>query len=125
VVTRFKLRARKYPTEVWGGNILIPTNQLSAVINGVVAMTSRAPNPKIGFYLFMMRKERLAFIGAKEDMLMVQAFDALGKVHGRSAEGFKWALDCPGAIDATKVMSLSTLAHLQGKSASTVVRGSS
>jgi hypothetical protein len=63
----------------------------------------------------MMRKEQLAFMGTKEDMLMIQAFDALGAAHGRCSDGFKWALDCPGAIDSTKILSLSELAKLQGR----------
>lgn len=114
VVTQFKLQARKSPQEVWGGNIFIPRTQLDAVVTGILAMDSRPPNPKVAFYLFMMRKEQLAFLHAKEDMLMIQAFDALGEIHGRSADGFRWAFECPGAIDTTKVSSLSGLAKLQG-----------
>ncbi|KAJ9602321.1 hypothetical protein H2200_013176 [Cladophialophora chaetospira] len=113
VITQFKLRARKYPHEVWGGNILIPRTQLNAVVRGIVATDARPPNPKVAFYLFTMRKEQLAFMDAKEDMLMIQAFDAHGEKHGRSADGFKWALDCPGAIDTTEISSLSGLAKLQ------------
>ncbi|ETI28914.1 hypothetical protein G647_01366 [Cladophialophora carrionii CBS 160.54] len=113
VVTQFKLRARTYQHEIWGGNIFIPRTQLKAVVEGIVAMDSRPPNPKVAFYLFMMRKEQLAFIRAEEDMLMIQAFDALGAAHGRSPGGFKWALDCPGAVDKTKTLSLSELAKLQ------------
>ena len=78
-------------------------------------MDARPLNPKVAFYLFVMRKEQLAFMGAKEDMLMVHAFDALGEEHGRSREGFRWALDCAGAIDTTKILSLSGLAKLQGR----------
>ncbi len=62
-----------------------------------------------------MRKELLAFMGVKEDMLMIQAFDASGEEHGRGSDGFAWALACPGAVDKTKIQSLSGLAKLQGK----------
>ncbi|EXJ75968.1 uncharacterized protein A1O5_00476 [Cladophialophora psammophila CBS 110553] len=113
VISRFKLRARKYQLEVWGGNILIPRTELRAVVRGIAAMVARPPNPKVAFYLFMMRKEQLTHMGPKEDMLMVHAFDALGETHGRSGDGFKWALDCPGAVDTTRVVSLSGMAKLQ------------
>ena len=66
----------------------------------------------------MMRKEQLAFMGANEDMLIIQAFDALGELHGRGTDGFKWALECPGATDTTTISSLSGLAKLQGKCSS-------
>ena len=117
VVTQFKLRARKYQQQIWCGNIFVPRTQLKAVVKGIVAMDSRPANPKVAFYLFMMRKEQLVFMGAEEDMLMIHVFDALGEVHGRSDDGFRWALDCAGAIDTTKILSLSAMAKLQGESA--------
>lgn len=78
-------------------------------------MDARPPEPKVAFYLFMMRKELLPFLHSTEDILMIHVFDALGEAHGRSAEGFKWALECPGAIDTTKVLTLSGLSKLQGE----------
>ncbi|KIX93842.1 uncharacterized protein Z520_10467 [Fonsecaea multimorphosa CBS 102226] len=113
VVTRFKLRARKYQPQIWGGYIFIPKTELRAVVRGIAAMDARPPNPKVAFCLFVMRKEQLIHMGAKEDMLMILAFDALGETHGRSDAGFKWALDCPGAVDTTKIIGLSGMAKLQ------------
>lgn len=80
-------------------------------------MDARPPNPRVAFYLFMMRKEQLPFLHAMEDILMIHVFDASGETHGRSAEGFKWALDCPGVIDTTKILTLSGLSKLQGEDA--------
>ncbi|KIW30139.1 uncharacterized protein PV07_05908 [Cladophialophora immunda] len=113
VVTRFKLRARKYEPRIWGGYIFIPKTELRAVVQGIAAMDARPPNPKVALGLFVMRKEQLIHIGAKEDMLMILAFDALGETHGRGDDGFGWALDCPGAVDTTKIIDLSGMAKLQ------------
>ncbi|OQV09007.1 FAD binding domain-containing protein isoform 1 [Cladophialophora immunda] len=114
VVTRFKLRARKYEPRIWGGYIFIPKTELRAVVQGIAAMDAKPPNPKVALGLFVMRKEQLIHIGAKEDMLMILAFDALGETHGRGDDGFGWALDCPGAVDTTKIIDLSGMAKLQG-----------
>ncbi|OAP62157.1 hypothetical protein AYL99_04360 [Fonsecaea erecta] len=113
VVTRYRLRARKYEAQTWGGYIFIPKRELRAVVRGIAAMDARPPNPKVALCLFVMRKEQLAHMGAQEDMLMVLVFDALGETHGRSDDGFRWALDCPGAVDTTKIIGLSGMAKLQ------------
>ena len=48
-------------------------------------------------------------------MLVVHAFDAHGEEHGRSDEGFGWALKLKGAVDGTKSMNLKGVADLQGE----------
>ncbi|KAK7728129.1 hypothetical protein SLS57_002599 [Botryosphaeria dothidea] len=41
-------------------------------------------------------------------------FDAYGEDHGRSAEGFKWAFEIPGAVDSTTVTNLKGVNAMQG-----------
>lgn len=69
---------------------------------------------KTAFFLYVMKKEKLKFIGATEDMLVVHAFDSRGEEKGR--EEFKWALDIDGAIDSSRSnMNLWDVGKLQGK----------
>jgi hypothetical protein len=48
-------------------------------------------------------------------VFIIQVFDSLGEEHGRSDEGFKWALNIPGAIDGTSVMDLKAVSAMHGK----------
>ena len=69
-------------------------------------------DPKVAMFLYVMRKELLAFIGADTDMLVVHAFDALGEEHGRKE--FAWALEMEGMVDQTRGgMTLRDMALLQ------------
>ena len=68
---------------------------------------------KVAMFLYVMRKELLAFIGATQDMLVVHAFDARGEEAGR--EEFRWAIEMEGAVDQTKGgMTLGEVGRLQG-----------
>lgn len=66
-------------------------------------------------FLYVLKKGLLDFLGVGQDMLVVHAFDAHGEEHGRSEEGFGWALALKGAVDQTKVMNLRRVAALQGE----------
>ena len=66
-------------------------------------------------FLYVLKKELLHSIGVEQDMLVVHAFDAHGEEHGRSDEGFAWALGLEGAVDGTKLMNLKGVADLQGE----------
>ncbi len=65
-------------------------------------------------FLYVLKKELLESIGVDQDMLVVHTFDAHGEEHGRSDEGFGWALRLKGAVDGTKRMNLRGVADLQG-----------
>lgn len=69
-------------------------------------------------FLYVLKKEVLESIHVDQDMLVVHAFDAHGEEHGRSDEGFCWALGLKGAIDGTKIMNLRGVADLQGETLS-------
>jgi len=125
IVTHFKFRARHFPQngQLWGGPILIPRTKVAEVAKGVVSMVEKdaraeeeqpSTKGKTSMFLYVMRKELLAFIGATQDMLVIHGFDERGTEAGRKE--FKWALEMDGAIDQTKGdMTLSDVSKLQGK----------
>ncbi|CAG8947181.1 unnamed protein product [Penicillium salamii] len=113
VVTQVKLRAFLYPQEIWAGPILIPRDRLQEVAEGIEGFLSGPVDPKITMFLYVVNGRLLQSIGTDSDMLVIHAFDANGEEHGRSC--FKWALDIPGAIDQSKITTLSGVAKLQGK----------
>ena len=115
VVTKFRLKAYPFPQSVFAGPIIIPRSQLSAVAKGVDWMNARETAPQVSLDLTILRKEAMAHVGATEDMLIVLAFDALGEEHGRSEEGFKWALEIPGAKVMTKVTNLRGVSMMSGE----------
>ena len=69
----------------------------------------------MGLQIYVMDLERR---GLKEKMpepdIAVFVYDAHGKEHGRSEEGFKWALDIEGATDMTVETSIREVNLLQG-----------
>ena len=83
-------------------------------------MQSRAEKdeipPQASMDLYVLRKEQAAEMDATEDLLIVQAFDALGDEHGRSEHGFKWALEIPDAKDMTKITNLRGTSQMHGTS---------
>jgi len=119
IVTHFKFRARPYPDngKLWAGPILIPRVKVLEVAKGIVSMAEKEKrgemSDKVAMFLYVMRKELLAFIGATQDMLVVHAFDARGEEAGR--EEFRWATEMEGAVDQTKGdMTLGEVGRLQG-----------
>lgn len=120
IVTRFKFSVKPFPEngKIWGGPILVPRGSIGVVAKGIAAMCQREDvHPKVGLFLYVMRKELMAFVeGGRsgEDMLVVHAYDGLGEEHGR--RDFKWALDIEGAVDLTKRgMTMRDVTNMQGK----------
>lgn len=124
IATHFKFRARRFPSngQLWAGPILLPHSKAREVARGIVGMVERdAKNElepgekgKNGMFLYVLRKELLAFFGAEQDMLMIHAFDERGTVAGRRA--FRWALDIEGAIDQTRGdMNMFEVSNLQSE----------
>lgn len=99
-VTRFKLRAFDYTQKIYSGSILVPRSSWHLAKPGIVKCAKVPDQKKVSLYFFCMKKEALAAMGAQEDMLILSVYDANGEAHGRGEDGFKWALDIPGAIDA-------------------------
>lgn len=113
MVAQVVLRVFRYPQNIWAGPILIPCEQLQAVAEGIAHFTSKPVDPKVTMFLYVVKKRLLESIGTDSDMLLILAFDAHGKDHGR--DSFKWALDIPGAVDQTKITNLAGVADLQGQ----------
>jgi len=120
IVTHFKFRARRFPEngKLWGGPILIPRTKVAEAAMGIVTMAEMdkegTMSDKVAMFLYVMRKELLAFLGASQDMLVVHAFDARGEATGR--DEFRWAIEMDGAVDQTRGdMTLGEVAGLQGE----------
>ncbi|KAF9889041.1 hypothetical protein FE257_008018 [Aspergillus nanangensis] len=111
VVVQFVLRVFRYPQKIWAGPILIPREQLSQVAKGIARLVSEPVDPKVTMFFYVMKKRLLQSIRADSDMLVIHAFDAHGEGHGRA--NFQWALDIPGTVDQTRVMTLAGVADLQ------------
>lgn len=118
VVTAFKLRAYRYTQSIFAGPIYLPKKSLPEIARAVADFTQRSHDAKLGMFLYVLKKQLLQSIGISQDMLVVHAFDAHGEEHGRSDEGFGWALKLEGAVDRTKPMNLKAVADLQGKTGS-------
>lgn len=103
-MTVFKLRARKYPQRILGGNIIFPETSLHAVSRGVSGFTKLITDPKVSMHVYFLEPRNPFFPFPAGVGLMI--FDANGEGHGRGKDGFKWAFDIEGAIDITKEMTL-------------------
>lgn len=77
-------------------------------------MTNIPRVPQISMFLLLLPGEALGLESGKE-YLMIQAYDALGEEHARSEDGFKWAMDIPGAQVWGHSMSLREFALSGGE----------
>lgn len=123
VVTAFKLRAYRYTQSIFAGPILLPKDMLPQIARAVADFTQRSHDGKMGMFLYVLKKALLDSIGVEQDMLVVHAFDAHGEKHGRSEQGFGWALGLKGAVDQTKVMNLREVANMQGETDQQLLSG--
>ena len=114
-MTAFKLRAYRYSQSIFAGPIFLPKVTLPEIGRAVADFTQRSHDGKVAMFLYVLKKELLKSMGVEQDMLVVHAFDSHGEEHGRSIEGFGWALGLKGAIDGTKIMNLKGVADLQGE----------
>lgn len=103
VVTRIKLRAYKYPQDIWGGSIIIPRTKESEVAQAISAMDhSKAVENRVFALLIPMPQ-----------VFVVNAFDANGEEQGRQT--FGPILQIEGAMDMTKTMDLAGFAQMQAQ----------
>ncbi|KAH7053293.1 cysteine desulfurase [Macrophomina phaseolina] len=129
VVTAFHMRTCPYTSSIFAGHISFPPRALEAVSRGVSEFAARPADPKTSFHCHIaVADQEFPGQGSWADMsqsddsevedskfhLSIFVFDAHGEEHGRGAEGFKWALDIPGAIDSTTVTNLKGVNELQG-----------
>lgn len=121
VVTCFKLKAYCCPSSVYSGMIFFPPNALRALSQGLSGFVERTNDPKIAMNAFILNPDSPFFDSPPGFGVMV--YDANGEEHGRSEQGFKWALDIEGAVDMTKKMSLFEVNQLTGPDLPSSVRG--
>lgn len=112
VVTCFKLKAYCYPSSVYSGMIFFPPEALRALSQGLSGFIERTNDPKVAMHAFILNPESPFFDSPPGFGVMV--YDANGEEHGRSEQGFKWALGIDGAVDMTKEMSLFEVNQLTG-----------
>jgi FAD/FMN-containing dehydrogenase len=116
VVTAFILKAYKYPKTVYSGMIFYPREALDDLAKKVPHFADTNRDPKIAMHFYCLDMIQGAFVGKPSvPGLGLLVYDAHGEEHGRSKEGFKWALDIPGAIDTTKALSYREVNQLNGK----------
>lgn len=105
VVTTFKMRVYKYPSSIFCGQIVYPPEALHDIARETAAFASRCNDPKVALHLYCLDMTAGTYTGKDpKPGLAIFAYDANGLEHGRSEEGFKWALDIPGGVDMTKSM---------------------
>jgi hypothetical protein len=116
-VTAFKVKAYKYPSSVYAGMIAFPYTSLDALSKGVSEFANRTSDPKMAMHVYVLDSQGSVLKGLPSKVdLSVFVYDANGEEHGRSVDGFKWALDIEGAIDQTKAnLSLREVNGLQGE----------
>ncbi|KAF2497449.1 FAD binding domain-containing protein [Lophium mytilinum] len=111
-VTAFKLRAYKYPSEIYSGMIMYSRSALPALAKGVAAFADRCHDAKMAMHFFCLDLTQGAFTGQpSQPGVALLVYDAHGEEHGRSEAGFKWALEIEGATDTTKLMSLREISQ--------------
>jgi FAD/FMN-containing dehydrogenase len=115
VVTALKLKAHKYPQNVYSGMILYPREALEALAAEVPKFADRNRDPKVAMHFYCLDMTNGAFVGKPSvPGLALLVYDAHGEEHGRK-EAFKWALDIPGATDTTRAMSYKQVNELSGE----------
>ncbi|OAP61534.1 hypothetical protein AYL99_03737 [Fonsecaea erecta] len=108
VVVTMKLRVHKYSNSIYTGNILFPNDSLGELAKAVSNFTHRTQDPKTAMHLYCLDLAHAALTGQNPAPgIMIVVYDANGEAHGRSDEGFGWALKIKGAIDNTKSMTFA------------------
>lgn len=117
VVTAYKMRVYNYPSSVYCGQIVYPADALPDLAREVPAFAARCSDPKVALHLYCLNLSMGTYAGNEtKPGLAIFAYDAHGEEHGRSEEGFKWALDIKGAMDMTKAVNIRQVNEGFGKS---------
>ena len=112
VVTAYKMRVYKYPSSIFCGQIIYPPESLHDIARETAAFASRCTDPKVAMHLYCLDMTGGAYAGQEpKPGLAIFAYDANGPEHGRGQDGFKWALDIPGANDMTKTATFREVNH--------------
>ncbi|KIX09742.1 uncharacterized protein Z518_00823 [Rhinocladiella mackenziei CBS 650.93] len=105
LVVAVKLRVHKYTNAIYSGNIAFPNEALPELAKAISDFTHRTQDPKLAMHLFCLDLAHAALTGQSPvPGIMIVVYDANGETHGRSTEGFGWALQIEGAVDNTRAM---------------------
>ncbi|EON68665.1 hypothetical protein W97_07923 [Coniosporium apollinis CBS 100218] len=109
-----RLKCYQYTDSIYSGSIYFPIEALEQVSVAVSEFANRPSDPKMAMHVFLGGWESSEITGepAKPPM-SIMVYDAHGEAHGRSEQGFKWALNIPGAVDETSTMTLRAVGDLQ------------
>lgn len=116
VVTAFKLKAYRYPQDIYSGMILFPREALETLAVEVPKFATRNNDPKVAMHFYCLDLTNGGFVGQPSvPGIGLLVYDAHGEKHGRE-NAFKWALEIPGATDSTRAMTYKQVNELNGKS---------
>ncbi|KAH8804465.1 FAD binding domain-containing protein [Xylogone sp. PMI_703] len=118
IVATVKVKIFKYPQDIFTGRLVYPRTSLQHLAREVAAFTRRVSDPRLCLHLYCMTAEKFKTkemteevnIGSQNDnwsrgldagQISLWIYDAHGEQHARSAEGFRWAFEIPGASDKT------------------------
>jgi Berberine and berberine like len=100
------------PKGVFTGRIMYPRSQLESVVQAVAAYSERCTDPKMALHFYCMTmetKQAEQIMGLKKEQarmgIAVLIYDANGEEHGKSEQGFKWAMEIKEAMVLTETMS--------------------
>jgi len=116
IATAYKMRVYKYPTSIFCGQIIFPPEAMPAIARETAAFIERCEDPKIAVHLYCLDMTQGTMTSQEPNPgISIFAYDANGEEHGRSADGFKWALDIEGAIDMTHAVNFRQVNEAFGK----------
>lgn len=107
MVTQFKLKVYKHTQSILSGMIYYPETSSCQVAKAVGDFAKRNNDPKMAMHLCLLQMVEGGFVGQdSRPGLVIWVYDANGEEHGRSKNGFAWALEIAGAVDQTSSMNL-------------------
>jgi FAD/FMN-containing dehydrogenase len=117
VVATYKIRVYKYPSSIFCGQIIYPLEAMPIVAREAAAFAARCDDPKVAMHLYCLDMSQGTMTSQEPNPgISIFAYDARGEEHGRSADGFKWALEIEGAIDMTHAVNFRQVNESFGQS---------
>ena len=99
------------PKGIFTGRIFYPRSQLEQVVRAVADYSERCHDPKMALHFYCLtmetkQAEEVMGLGTRESSMgiAIMMYDSRGEEHGKSEEGFKWAMDLEGATVMTETM---------------------
>lgn len=100
VVTALRLRARRYPTQVFCGLFFYPYSSLSALSKAVNEMHVRKADPKVAMHIVTRGSGMGEPPGGKHPNVAIIMYDANGQEHAHSELAWLWSIPGAQAVQA-------------------------